>query len=207
MTRTEQEEFWAGGFGDAYVDRNQGEARVASDTALFAQVLRTARPIGSVLELGANIGMNMLALRNLLPSASMAAVEINQKAVQVLRAIPRVQVHPVSIFEPGDVGVHDLVMCKGFMIHIALKNALDLYGAMREAIRRCICPAEDGSPRPVEVSYRGHEGKLLKRDFAGELLDRFAGLRLVDHGFAWHRDPLCPQDDLNWFRLEKTEQT
>jgi spore coat polysaccharide biosynthesis protein SpsF len=207
MTRTEQEEFWAGGFGDAYVDRNQGEARVASNTALFSRVLRAARPIGSVLELGANIGMNMLALRNLLPSASFAAVEINQQAVQALRHIPRVQVHPVSIFELGDVGVHDLVLCKGVMIHIAPEKLPDLYDLMYRTSRRYLCLAEYYSPRPVEISYRGHEGKLFKRDFAGELLDRFAGLRLVDYGFAWHRDPLCPQDDLNWFLLEKTEQT
>jgi spore coat polysaccharide biosynthesis protein SpsF len=58
-----------------------------------------------------------------------------------------------------------------------------------------------------EECWAGGFGDAYVRDFAGELLDRFAGLWLVDDGFAWHRDPLCPQDDLNWFLLEKTEQT
>jgi spore coat polysaccharide biosynthesis protein SpsF len=27
---------------------------------------------------------------------------------------------------------------------------------------------------------------------------------LVDYGFAYHRDPAFPQDDITWFLLEKT---
>ena len=45
--------------------------------------------------------------------------------------------------------------------------------------------------------------KLFKRDFAGELLDAFPSLDLVDYGFVYHRDPNFPQDDMNWFLLEK----
>ncbi|NDB35890.1 MAG: pseudaminic acid biosynthesis-associated methylase, partial [Flavobacteriia bacterium] len=42
-----------------------------------------------------------------------------------------------------------------------------------------------------------------KRDFAGELLDTFPDLRLVDYGFAYKRDTSFPQDDITWFLLEK----
>ena len=49
-----------------------------------------------------------------------------------------------------------------------------------------------------------HQGKLFKRDFAGEFLDRFADVRLVDYGFAYHRDPNFQQDDISWFLLEKS---
>jgi hypothetical protein len=34
-------------------------------------------------------------------------------------------------------------------------------------------------------------------------LDRHPGLTLVDYGFAYHRDRAFPQDDINWFLLEK----
>ena len=44
------------------------------------------------------------------------------------------------------------------------------------------------NPTPVEVEYRGHVQKLFKRDFAGEMLDRFPDLTLVHYGFAYHRD-------------------
>ena len=39
------------------------------------------------------------------------------------------------------------------------------------------------------------EHALFKRDFAGELLDSVPGLRLLDYGFTYHRDPQHPLDD------------
>ena len=57
-----------------------------------------------------------------------------------------------------------------------------------------------------KLPYRGHAGKLFKRDFAGELLERYADLSLVDYGFVYRRDPNFRQDDLTWFLLEKLGQ-
>jgi len=54
----------------------------------------------------------------------------------------------------------------------------------------------------MTVPYRGNAERLFKRDFAGELIDRY-GLQLVSYGFAYHRDPYHPQDDITWFLLEK----
>jgi spore coat polysaccharide biosynthesis protein SpsF len=59
------------------------------------------------------------------------------------------------------------------------------------------------NPSPTAIPYRGHADRLFKRDFAGELLDRFPDLRLIDYGFAYRRDPAFPQDDITWFLLEK----
>ena len=64
---TEQERFWQGEFGDQYVDRNDGEVHVANVTAFFAQALRRAGRIDSVLELGTNRGLNLRALNRLFP--------------------------------------------------------------------------------------------------------------------------------------------
>ena len=77
------------------------------------------------------------------------------------------------------------------------------YDKLHQASRRFILVAEYYNPTPVEVSYRGHAERLFKRDFAGELLDRHADLRLLDYGFVYHRDPLFPADDISWFLLEK----
>jgi spore coat polysaccharide biosynthesis protein SpsF len=41
--------------------------------------------------------------------------------------------------------------------------------------------------------------------FAGEIMDRFEDLILVDYGFTWHRDEF-PQDDITWFLMEKPAQ-
>ena len=38
------------------------------------------------------------------------------------------------------------------------------------------------------------------------MLDAFPDLRLIDYGFVYHRDPNFPQDDLNWFLMEKSSR-
>ena len=38
--QTPQEEFWAGSFGDEYIDRNQSAQIVAANTALFSKIFR-----------------------------------------------------------------------------------------------------------------------------------------------------------------------
>jgi hypothetical protein len=78
--KTEQEEFWAGEFGNEYVDRNAGAALVASNTAMFSSILQNTSRINSVVEFGANIGLNLQALRILLPSATLTGIELNSKA-------------------------------------------------------------------------------------------------------------------------------
>ena len=63
--------------------------------------------------------------------------------------------------------------------------------------------AEYYNPSPTAISYRGHEDRLFKRDFAGEFLDRHQEFSLVDYGFAYRRDAQFPQDDITWFLMEK----
>ena len=85
MFKTDQEQFWAGEFGDNYIERNRSDDLIASNIALFSRVFQRTQTINSVLELGANIGLNLKAIRHLLPKASLSAVEINTNAVAVLR--------------------------------------------------------------------------------------------------------------------------
>ncbi len=65
--------------------------------------------------------------------------------------------------------------------------------------------AEHYNTTPVEIPYRGHAGKLFKRDFAGELMERHPDLELVDYGFLYRRDAVLfeVQDDITWFLMEK----
>lgn len=203
---TEQEAFWAGNFGDEYASRNSGENWIASNTALFSRILSNTHAIESVIELGSNIGLNLRAIRNLLPNVDLSAVEINEKAALQLRDAGFVsEVHQQSLIEFDNNGVqYDLVFTKGVLIHINPKKLADVYNVMYRSSRKYLVVAEYFNPTPTEVSYRGHENRLFKRDFAGEMLEMFEDLRVVDYGFTWKRDPLFPQDDINWFLLEKT---
>jgi pseudaminic acid biosynthesis-associated methylase len=200
---TDQEAFWAGQFGDAYTARNRGPQALASNLALFARMLPRSSGIGSVLEVGANVGLNLQAIQLLLPGAELCAVEINEQAVAELRKLPRVQVHHASVLEFVPARQFDMVLVKGLLIHIDPTHLSRVYDLMYQASGRFICLVEYYNPTPVSVPYRGHADRLFKRDFAGELLERFSDLRLVDYGFAYHRDPVFPQDDLNWFVLER----
>lgn len=201
---TEQEAFWRGEFGTDYAERNRGPQWVASSTALFARVFQNLQPPKSVLELGANIGLNLRAIHTLLPHARLAALEINAAAATELRSTQLdLEVFEVSLldFEPSHTW--DFVFTKGVLIHLSPDSLARAYETLHRASGRYLCICEYYSPTPEQRAYRGHAGKLYKRDFAGELLDLYSDLELIDYGFVYHRDPLFPQDDLNWFLMRK----
>lgn len=200
---TEQEKFWSGEFGDEYTDRNDGADWIGSNAALFARMLRSTEKVGSIIEFGANRGLNLKALRLLLPKAKLAAVEINQKAAAELRKLPDVEVYNQSIFDYSSPAQYDLVLIKGVLIHLNPERLKDAYEILYRSSARYIFLAEYYNPSPVTVSYRGHSDVLFKRDFAGEMLKRYANLRLLDYGFVYRGDPNFPQDDITWFLLEK----
>jgi spore coat polysaccharide biosynthesis protein SpsF len=202
--KTAQEAFWAGEFGDAYADRNQGEHWIAANLAFFSKVLTRTSGIGSVIEFGANIGLNLMALKQLLPDAALSAIEINQKAINALNQLGFVQVYPQSILDYTPDQPRDLAFIKGVLIHINPDMLSQVYERLYQSSNRYICVAEYYNPSPVTIPYRGESDRLFKRDFAGEMLDRYSDLRLVDYGFSYHRDNHFPQDDLTWFLLEKT---
>ncbi|MDR3560137.1 MAG: pseudaminic acid biosynthesis-associated methylase [Negativicutes bacterium] len=201
--KTDQEEFWAGQFGDEYVGRNHGQQFIASNMALFSRILSRTRGVQSVIEFGANIGLNLIAMRNLSPSMELSAIEINACAVEQLNGLGDVKVYPQSILDFECDYQRDLALIKGVLIHINPESLPQVYDLLYQTSKRYICIAEYYNPTPVEVTYRGHAGKLFKRDFAGEMLKRFSGLQLVDYGFVYHGDPNFPMDDETWFLLEK----
>lgn len=201
---TEQEKFWAGEFGDEYTDRNSGARIVASNMALFSRILQSAANVGSVIELGANRGLNLEALRVLLPQAKLAGVEINETAVSILRKNENVTIYHQSILDFTPSQKYDLALIKGVLIHINPGRLPDAYRALYESSSRYICLAEYYNPSPVAIPYRGHSDRLFKRDFAGELMKQFPSLRLRDYGFVYHGDTNFPQDDITWFLMEKT---
>lgn len=201
--KTEQEAFWAGTFGDEYVSRNKSAQLLASNTAFFSKIIPKTSRVKSLIEFGANIGMNLHAIRTLLPNVELSAIEINQHAVSELSKFEQISVYPQSILDFTPDRTWDMVLIKGVLIHINPESLKQVYELLYRSSSRYICVAEYYNPSPVEVMYRGHSGRLFKRDFAGELMDGYPDLKLVDYGFAYHRDTYFPQDDITWFLLEK----
>ena len=202
--KTEQEAFWAGSFGSEYISRNRGAELLASNLAFFNTALRSASSLSSCIEFGANIGMNLAALKLLYPKQEQFAIEINADAVAQLRIVlPTEHVFLGSILDFTPQQVFDLVLIKGVLIHMNPEYLSQIYDALYESVGRYLLVCEYYNSSPVAIPYRGHENRLFKRDFCGELLGRFPTLRLVDYGFAYHGDPNFPQDDITWFLMEK----
>jgi len=201
--KTEQEQFWVGKFGDDYILRNKGDQLISNNFSLFRDIFTSTNGVNSVMEFGANIGLNLKAIKKLRNDIELSAIEINKKAVSGLSKMKNIKVYPQSILEFSPDYSRDLVFTKGVLIHINPDFLPRVYDLLHKTSNRYICIIEYYNKTPVEVIYRGHKGKLFKRDFAGEILDRHEDLKLARYGFVYHRDNNFPQDDLNWFLLEK----
>lgn len=203
---TEQEAFWAGEFGKEYISRNTlTPEALASRLALWADILKRCRaPLTSILELGANVGINLQALRLLSPNARLTGVEINPTAADLLRQWGQAQVVESSLFDFKPDQEWDLVFTSGVLIHLDPAKLPEAYALMARTSARFVCCIEYYNPSPVSVPYRDNQEKLFKRDFAGEFLAAHPGYSLLGHGFVYHGDPVFPADDLSWFLLEKS---
>ena len=200
---TPQEEFWAGDFGADYISRNRDPELLASNLHLFSEVFSlTDSAPGSILELGANIGMNLKAIKQLSPTSECTAIEINPTACEILKA------QGFEVIESSILGAEiernfDFVFSKGVLIHLNPEQLVETYRRMFEWSTRFILIAEYYNPTPVSIPYRGNADKLFKRDFAGEFLDKYLDTELIDYGFSYRRDPAFPQDDITWFLIKK----
>jgi pseudaminic acid biosynthesis-associated methylase len=205
VIKTEQEEFWQGNFGDEYVDRNQSDLLLASNTSFFSKVFNRTGKIDSIMEFGCNIGMNLKAIRALLPESNLSGIEINKRAVDDLNKWEgKAHVIEGSILDIELDTRFDLTLIKGVLIHINPERLDDVYTRLYNFSDKYICIAEYYNPTPVTIPYRGHDNRLFKRDFAGELMSKYSDLELVDYGFLYQNDPIFPQDDITWFLMKKS---
>lgn len=201
---TEQENFWTSEFGSEYIVRNESDKLLASNLNFFTKALKYAGKILSCIEFGANIGMNLKALQLLYPGVCLKGIEINSDAAKQLRAlIGQKNIYEGSIFNYPETNKADLVLIKGVLIHINPDMLSVVYEKLYAASSRYLLVCEYYNPSPTMVPYRGHIDRLFKRDFAGEMMDKYPDLHLVDYGFAYRRDPAFPQDDITWFLMEK----
>lgn len=201
--KTEQEKFWASEFGNQYVERSNGATLIAGNLNLFSKILSKTKDVKSIIEFGSNIGLNLRAIRQLLPESELSAIEINQKAVEILKE-QDVKIYHQSILDFKPDYKRDLAYIRGVLIHINPDELQNVYQKLYDSSSKYILVVEYYNPTPVAIPYRGHEGKLFKRDFAGEMLDKFNDLELIDYGFTYYRDcNIGDGGDDTWFLMKK----
>ncbi|NDY73271.1 pseudaminic acid biosynthesis-associated methylase [Desulfobacter hydrogenophilus] len=203
--KTEQEKSWAGEFGTQYI---KSHALLSSNLYFFPGRYRSAHGVKTCIKFGANIGMNLKALKLLFPEQEKYGIEINSDAVgELVKNIPPNHVCHSSILDFPPPNTHkmiwDLALIKGVLIHINPDELNLVYDKLVTACEKYLLVAEYFNPTPVAIPYRGHVDRLFKREFAGEIMDRYPCMKLLDYGFVYRRDPHFPQDDISWFLMEK----
>ena len=105
---------------------------------MFSEILQKTRNISSMIELGANVGFNLKAIKNILPDIEFSAVEINHKAAEILKQDKdlNVTVYEESILEFCKENVYDLVLCKGVLIHLNPDSLDNVYEKIYNASRK-----------------------------------------------------------------------
>jgi pseudaminic acid biosynthesis-associated methylase len=198
---------WKGEFGNEYIGRNLASREaVAQRLRAFSRILDCfpMDPPKSILEVWANIGINLRAL-SLLTPATLWALEPNDTARARLVAdgvVPedRALAGAGKIISMPDASV-DMAFTSGVMIHIP---PTDLEATCREMYRvasRFIVCIEYFADRPTAIPYRGRDDLLFKRDFGALWLETCPSLRLLDCGFFWKQ--ATGMDNLTWWAFEK----
>ena len=202
---TQQENFWAGEFGNEYILRSQGEEILNSNINFFERALKKTKNIKTCIEFGSNIGMNIRALKKICPEKEFHAIEINKSALSYLKEIvPEENIINDSIINFRPFKKWDLVLIKGVLIHLNPDKLQKVYLSLVNSCSKYLLINEYYNPKPVAIDYRGHSERLFKRDFAGEILDAYPEMKLLDYGFLYDRESIHKRvGSTNWFLLEK----
>ncbi len=190
---------WQGEFGDSYTRRNMN-ADIAPRRALWHAILPPN--LDSVLEVGANVGLNLEAIGQV-SIADLYACEPNDMArAELEEVLPTTHVTADWARKLSWPDNHcDLVFTCGVLIHIPEKDLLQSMREIHRCARRYIIAGEYFAPTTEMVHYRGQDDALWRRDYGSLYMDNFPDLSCEACIFAWHR--ITGLDNLTFWLLEK----
>lgn len=211
--QTQQMQVWSGEFGREYTDRNTltleeldalyhrefGETRRAMNEEFLGDLPRDLR----ILEVGANIGSQLLLLQSM-GFGHLYGIELQPYAVELSKQRTRgINLIQGSAFDiPFKDGFFDLVFTSGVLIHLSPKDIQSALDEIHRCTSRYIWGMEYFSERYEQVNYRGKEDLLWKADFGKLYRDRFSDLRTV-HQRRFRR--IINETEDVMFLLERSE--
>jgi len=197
---TRLESLWGGEFGDDYVDRNADAYAVRGK---FWSSLMTRLEPRRVLEVGCNVGGNLKWISDVVDPSEVYGLDVNKKALSTLR----LRQPDINAFKgvardlPFRDGWFDLVFTMGVLIHQPETTLPLVMAEMTRCSKRWILCGEYFGEQTEEVSYRGNEGALFRRDYGRLFKELVPDLALVEQGFLGHAQGW---DDITWWLFEKS---
>lgn len=191
MADNRQEEQWSGSFGKEYTDRNAQSFEEMEETnrrryghsrtELYAEMLREVDRSARILEVGANIGNQLLAMQHI-GFTDLCGIELQSYAID--RAKERTQgikfIQASAMAIPFNDNWFDLVFTSGVLIHIEPQNLPRVMREMHRCSKQYLFGLEYFAETTTEVSYRGRTDLLWKANFAQLFLKQFGDLELID---------------------------
>ena len=184
----EQTKEWAGDFGQEYTDRNA--ITVKEMNSLYKQQYginrselnalflgRLNRSI-KILEVGANIGNQLLCLQEL-GFTNLYGIELQRYAIEQSKAKNICLIQGSAFNIPFKDSQFDLVFTSGLLIHISPENVIKVLEEIYRCTNSYILGLEYFAKQPTEIAYRGHSNLLWKADFARLYMKRFQDLNLI----------------------------
>jgi pseudaminic acid biosynthesis-associated methylase len=176
------EDLWAGGFGDAWIERNgrDFDARGAFWTGLLERF-----PARSALEVGAAHGENLRHLSRVIEPHALWGLDINQASLDAMQKVaPGVNAcWGVARSLPFRDGLVDLAFTVGLLIHQPDSTLPIVMSEIVRCSRRFVFCGEYHADEPTDVHYRDHEGVLIKRDYGRLYQELFPELALREEGY------------------------
>ena len=198
---------WKGNFGDEYTNRNSiNKEKVDNAEKVFRRILKDLK-IESILEVGSNIGINLLGIRKALGDiVKLYAVEPNVAAFEKLVKNSDIKLekgYNCDGFKmPLSDNFIDLVFTNGVLIHIDPKDLKLIMSEIVRISKKYVLCSEYFSHEETTIRYHNHKNALFKRDFGKYYMDCFQILKINSYGFLWQEE-FSNFDNLNWWLLEK----
>ena len=184
----EQTKEWAGDFGQEYTDRNAITIKEMNNlykqqygisrSELNALFLGRLNHSIKILEIGANIGNQLLCLQEL-GFTNLYGIELQQYAILQSKAKDICLIQGSAFNIPFKDSQFDLVFTSGLLIHISPENIIKVLEEIYRCTNSYILGLEYFAEQPTEIAYRGHSNLLWKADFARLYMECFQDLKLI----------------------------
>jgi pseudaminic acid biosynthesis-associated methylase len=187
---THQMKVWQDQFGKEYTERSVFSPKGldweyqatwgVTRTAMNADFLQGVEQDGCILEVGCNVGNQLLCLQSM-GFTRLYGIEIQAYAVEKAKSRSQdINIIQGSAFDlPFRDAYFDLVFTSGVLIHLNPSDLPKALGEIHRCSRHFIWGFEYFAERFTEVRYRGQENMLWKGDYSGAYQRQFPNLRLI----------------------------